>query len=222
MDTKSVLSFLKLLKLNNNREWFEKNRTKYESAKQEFEDFINELIPAIRTFDKSIGTITAKECLFRIYRDVRFAKDKSPYKPNFGAYISNGGRKGKNGGYYIHFEHNGCFIAGGIWMPEPDILKAVRNEIYFNTAEFKKILNNKKFKEFFGELEGEKITRPPKDFSTDFPDIDLLKFKSYLVSKELDSRMLESKSLVKDIAVILKEIHPLNKFINSGIDLIEK
>jgi uncharacterized protein (TIGR02453 family) len=222
MNTKIVLDFLKQLKQHNDREWFEKNREKYVVARAEYESFINELIPLIKTFDKAIGAITAKECLFRIYRDVRFSNDKSPYKPNFGAFIGRGGRKSSYGGYYVHFEHNGCFLAGGVWMPAPEILKAVRQEIYYNPQEFKKIINNKNFKQSFPEIEGEKLTRPPKDFPADFPDADLLKYKSYIVSHELSVKILSSDKLTDYVFKVLKLMYPLNKFINRAIDLIEK
>ena len=222
MNTKIVLDFLKQLKLHNDREWFEKNREKYTLARAEYESFINELIPLIKTFDKEIGAITAKECLFRIYRDVRFSNDKSPYKPNFGASIARGGRKSSYGGYYIHFEDKGCFLAGGIWMPAPEILKAVRQEIYYNPEEFKKIINNKAFKQSFNELEGEKLSRPPKDFPVDFKEVDLLKYKNYIVSHELDSKILSSDKLNEYVIKVLKDMNPLIKFINRAIDLIEK
>jgi uncharacterized protein (TIGR02453 family) len=218
---RSVLNFVKLLKENNNREWFEANKNMYETAHKEFEKFINGLIPIIKSFDKRIGTLTAKECMFRIYRDVRFSKDKSPYKPNFGAYIANGGRKSTYAGYYVHFEDKGSFLAGGVYMPSPEMLKAVRKEIYFNTDEFKKIINNKNFKKIFGELIDDKLSRPPKDFPADFEEIDLLKYKSYTFLHYVNSKIITSESYTDYAANVFRHLQPFNAFINRGIDMKE-
>src|SRR5512136_197267 len=133
---KVILSFLEQLQENNNREWFQVNKILYEKAKAEFEEFINSLIPAIAKFDDSVRHVTAKDCIFRIFRDVRFAKDKSPYKTNFGAFMSKGGRKSHGPGYYFHLSPEECFLSGGVWMPAPDVMKKIRQEIYYNIAEF--------------------------------------------------------------------------------------
>ena len=214
---KTILDFLTTLKENNTREWFNDNRPKYELAKKEFENLLNRIIPAVYNFDPLIGTITPKQCIFRIFRDVRFSKDKSPYKTNMGGFISKGGRKGGFAGYYVHIEPGKSFIGGGMFMPPSDVLKKVRQEVFYNVEEFKKIINSSNFKKTFVQIEGEKLKRPPKDFPADFPDIELLKYKSYVVLHELTDKKILSKNFDNYIIDVFKEMYPLNKFLNRGL-----
>jgi len=209
-----VLDFLRELKENNNREWFNNNRKLYKNAKENFETLLNKLIPAVYSFDPKIGALTTKECIFRIFRDVRFSKDKSPYKTNFGGFISRGGRKGGYAGYYVHIEPGKSFLGGGIYMPFADRLKTLRKEIYYNADEFKRIINDNTFKKYFKNIEGEKLKRPPKDFPPEFPDIDLLKYKSYVVLYEMADDKLLVKDFNRDAIIIFKAMYPFNMFIN--------
>ncbi|OQX78277.1 MAG: TIGR02453 family protein [Bacteroidetes bacterium 4484_249] len=215
MNMKTVLDFLTSLRENNTRNWFNDNKAKYETAKKEFEDLLNLLIPAVYNFDPFIGTITPKQCIFRIYRDVRFSKDKSPYKTNMGGFISKGSRNGGFAGYYVHIEPGKSFLGGGLYMPASDDLKKVRQEILYNIEEFKKIISKKTFKKTFKEIEGEKLKRPPKDFPADFPDIELLKYKSYVVLHELTDKKILSTGFNNYIIDVFKEMYPLNKFLNT-------
>jgi uncharacterized protein (TIGR02453 family) len=214
---KTVLEFLKGLKENNTREWFEENRKGYESAKTEFEKMLNGLIPEIYSFDPEIGPLTAKDCVFRIYRDVRFSKDKSPYKTNMGGFICKGGRKGLYAGYYVHIEPGNPMLAGGIYMPPPEVLKKARQEIYFNAEEFKGILNGKDFKKTFKVMEDDKLSRPPKDFPADFKDIELLKYKSYTVFHLMKDETVLGKDLQDYMVKVFKVMQPFNGFINRGL-----
>jgi uncharacterized protein (TIGR02453 family) len=214
---KTILDFLTNLKANNNRDWFNENRNLYDDAKSDFESLINRLIPAIYNFDPDIGTLSAKQCVFRIYRDVRFSKDKSPYKTNMGGFMARGGRKGGFAGYYLHIDPEQSFIAGGMYMPPPDILKKVRQEILYNIDEFKSIIHKPSFKKTFEEIEGEKLSRPPKDFPADFPDIDLLKFKSYTVLHGVDNNTLLKNDIEKYIVKTFKEMYKLNQFLNRAV-----
>jgi uncharacterized protein (TIGR02453 family) len=214
----NVLDFLSELKANNNREWFNDNRKKYETAKMEFESLINNLIPKIYEFDPDIGSLTAKQCVFRIYRDVRFSKDKSPYKVNMGGFMSKGGRKGFHSGYYVHIEPGKSFLGGGSYMPPSDVLKKIRQEIMYNVDEYKKIINDREFKKTFTQMEGEKLKRPPKDFPADFPDIDLLKYKSYVVLREVKDKDIVSKNFEDYIIDVFKSMFPLNQFLNKALD----
>ncbi len=214
---KTILDFLTNLKANNNRDWFNENRNLYDDAKSDFESLINRLIPAIYNFDPDIGTLSAKQCVFRIYRDVRFSKDKSPYKTNMGGFMARGGRKGGFAGYYIHIDPEQSFIAGGMHMPPPDILKKVRQEILYNIDEFKSTINKPAFKKTFGEIEGEKLSRPPKNFPADFPDIDLLKFKSYTILHKVDQSTLLKDDIEKYIVKTFKEMYKLNQFLNRAV-----
>ena len=214
---KTILDFLTKLKANNNRDWFNENRNLYDDAKSDFESLINRLIPAIHNFDPDIGTLSAKQCVFRIYRDVRFSKDKSPYKTNMGGFIARGGRKGGFAGYYLHIDPEQSFIAGGMHMPPPDALKKVRQEILYNIDEFKSIIHKPSFKKTFGEIEGEKLKRPPKDFPADFLDINLLKFKSYTVLHGVDQSTLLKNDIEKYIVKTFKEMYKLNQFLNRTV-----
>jgi uncharacterized protein (TIGR02453 family) len=218
MNSKLILAFLKDLTENNNQEWFHKNKAAYEKARQEFEAFINRLIPAIATFDKGIKNVTAKECLFRIYRDIRFSKDKTPYKNNFGAFIAPNGKNSRSSGYYFHIEPSGSMVAGGMYMPPADVLKLVRNEIYFRADDFKKIIHHKTFISYFGSVEGEKLVNAPKDFPKDFPDIELLKYKSYAVIHKLTDKLFLSDKLFDETLKIFKAMFPLNVFLNSALE----
>ncbi|MCD4735822.1 MAG: DUF2461 domain-containing protein [Bacteroidales bacterium] len=157
-----TFEFLSELKKNNNRDWFTEKKNQYLSAKAEFESFIGDILLVSAQFDKSLAGIDVSKCVFRIYRDIRFSKDKTPYKTHFGAFMSRDGRKGKYAGYYIHLDPGGSFIAGGVYKPDKDVLKSVRSEIYYNLSEFESILNEKRFKDIYAGLDGEKLVRPPK------------------------------------------------------------
>ncbi len=218
MISPNVLQFLEFLKKNNNREWFRANKPLYEEAKVEVESFMNQLIPAVRKYDNEIGILSPKDCMFRIYRDVRFSKDKSPYKINFGEFITKGGRRAGNAGYYLHIEPQNSFLGGGIYMPAGASLKAIRQEIYYNVDEFKKIIYDDDFVKCFKKLEGEKLVRPPKDFPADFSDIELLKFKSYVVLHPLADKILLSEDLLNYVIKIFKSMLSLNHFINRALE----
>lgn len=210
-----LLDFLKDLKANNNREWFQANKSRYDQARKEFENFIDKLIPGIRSFDPQIDMITAKDCAFRIYRDVRFSTDKSPYKPNMGAYIAKGGKGSAMAGYYVHVEPGASFLAGGIYMPQPDTLRKVRQEIFYNFAGFTGILDDRNFVRTFGIMEDEgKLKKPPKDFPADFPGIEYLKFKSFAVMHPVDDDRLLSGDYLEYALPVFKTLHPLNVFFN--------
>lgn len=219
MLTKSY-HFLSLLKENNYKEWFHANKSLYEEAKKEFEEFINKIIKEVHTIDKEIGYPEPKDCIFRIFRDIRFSSDKTPYKTNFGAYIAKGGRKSEYGGYYFHLEPGNCMLAGGVWMPQPDILKAIREEIYHNTDEFISIVNGKEFKKHFKTIDYDSVLKTaPKDYPKDWPYIEYLKFKSYTVSKIIPEELLTGeKELIKELRDVFSTIAPLNHFFNRTIE----
>ena len=178
---KTILNFIKDLKANNNREWFNENKAKYEEAKKQFEAYVDILIMKIKEFDQFVDVNAAKECTFRIYRDARFSKNKEPYKPNFGAYIAKGGRKSEYAGYYIHLESGASFAGGGVYCPQAKVLKSVREDIYQDASTFKKIINKPTFKSVFPKMYGDKLKTAPRGFDKNFADIGLLNFKSYTV-----------------------------------------
>lgn len=216
----TTLDFLRKLKKNNNRDWFEKSRAKYEAAKNDVEKNVAGVLEGIRSFDKRIpADLEARKCLFRIYRDVRFSKDKRPYKTNLGAHIQPGGKKAHGCGYYMHIEAGGAFLAGGIWQPEAPELAKIRQEIDYNFPEFKKIISAKSFKKFFGDLDQEdKLAREPKGYAKDHPAIEYLKLKSFVVVASLTDKDVLSKDYQKKTKEIFKAMLPLNLFLQRALD----
>lgn len=216
-DLKYALEFLHDLRSNNNRDWFNENRSRYTHAKKEFESFINTLIPAIKKIDNGVDVTTSKECMFRIFRDVRFSKNKEPYKNNFGAFIAKGGKKSSYAGYYVHFEPENSFLGGGIYMPQPIFLKAIRTEIVEKTQEYKKILNSKSFKNTFGEIFGEKLKTAPRGFAKDFPDLELIKHKHFAVSHEVENTFWFDANIIDSIIEIFKTQMKFNNYLNNAV-----
>jgi len=217
MNFNNILAFLTELSKNNNREWFNSNKEKYLQVKTEFDQIIHEFIPRIRSIDPSIGSLEAKDCVFRIYRDVRFSKNKDPYKIHFGAYISQGGRKGKKAGYYLHIQPGQSFIAAGAYMPEPELLKEIRYEIIEKIVEFNKIIENKEFKKYFSTLQGEKLKTLPKGFPKDFEYLELLKLKSFEISHSLSEVQLDSPNINNYLLQLVEIAYPFNHFMNEVI-----
>ncbi|MBN2681377.1 MAG: DUF2461 domain-containing protein [Bacteroidales bacterium] len=218
MKLENALIFLDSLQNNNNRNWFNENKEKYNSAKSEFETFVSEVIINLRAIDSSVGDMAAKDCMFRINRDVRFSNNKEPYKNNFGAFMAKEGRKSIYAGYYIHLEPHNSFIGGGIYMPEAKNLNAIRQHIYDNYIEFKKILENKTFKSYFPEIYGEKLKTAPKGFPKDFEGIDLLKHKHYAVTFPVDNKFWSKPDLVKNVMKVFEQLSVYNKFINLAFE----
>jgi uncharacterized protein (TIGR02453 family) len=217
----STIKFLKDLKKNNNKPWFDANRKQYEIAKADFATFIQKVIDSFGKRDAGIKDLIAKDCMFRINRDVRFAKDKSPYKTNFGASINAGGRKAMNSaGYYFHLEPGGAFAGGGIYVPEPDVLKKVRQEIDYNYPGFKKIISSKKFKAVYGNLDRSKeflLSRVPKGYEPDNAAAEYLKLKSYIAMVNITDTDLTSKDLLKKVTATFEALQPLVLFINNAL-----
>jgi len=215
---KQTFDFLKKLKNNNNRGWFNKNKPLYEAARENFQDFVGSLIISIVGFDHSIADLEPKGCIFRIYRDVRFSKDKSPYKANFGAAIVRGGRKSGRAGYYFHLAPGDSFLAGGLYMPPNKMLNDIRQEIDYNTAEFKKIVNDSHFINNFGKIQGDKLKSAPRGYPKDHPEIELLKYKSYLTLHKLTDKQVLDFNIVDYAAGIFKTMQPFNNFLNTAIE----
>jgi uncharacterized protein (TIGR02453 family) len=220
MNGKYILQFLTELKDNNNREWFAANKDKYQRALADFEQMVNYLIAHVTGFDKEIAGVQAKDCIFRIYRDVRFSHDKSPYKNHFGAYIcAGGGRKSERAGYYIHFELGGCMFGGGLYCPMPEVLKAVRQSVYDNIEEFKEIVEEKTFAATFSEME-DKLKTIPRAFPKDFPDGDYLKNKHYVFSHRVKDEFFATDDCMDKTLEVFKLMYPINKFLNYTVDEI--
>jgi uncharacterized protein (TIGR02453 family) len=212
---KSTLQFLSNLKLNNNRDWFAKNRKPYDEAKHNFETFVQAVIDEIVKFDPIYKGLEAKSCVFRINRDTRFSHDKSIYKSNFGAFMVRGGKK--NGdrfpGYYFHCEPGSSFVAGGAYIPPALWLNAIREKIVENADELIRIANNKEFKKYFSGLEGEKLKTAPKGYPRDHPHIELLKLKSLIVERPISDREIISEGCFDLVISAFRAMKPLHDFL---------
>ena len=216
----ATIKFLKDLKKNNNKPWFEKNKTAYLAAKEDIDQFTQQVIDGLGKIDADIAPLTPKDCLFRIYRDVRFSKDKTPYKTNMGASFNKGGKKVPTAGYYFHCEPGQNMAGGGLWMPQSPELNKVRQEIDYSFDEWKKIITHRNFKKIFPEgVEGiDILARPPKGYEAENPAIEFLKMKSFIVSRSFTDSELQSKSLLKEVLKTFETMKPFIGFINRSME----
>jgi uncharacterized protein (TIGR02453 family) len=218
----STVSFLKELKRNNNKTWFDNHKAKFLSAKNDFESFVQEIIKVISAFDNDIKDLQAKNCTFRINRDIRFSKDKTPYKTNMGASFNRGGKKSIFGGYYFHLEPGRkSFVGGGLWMPDPIALKKLRQEIDYCFPEFQKIISNPSFKKQYNNLEmneGQMLVNVPKGYDKENPAASFLKLKSFVATKNISDTLLTNSGLLKETAKAFEALMPLVKFMNRSLE----
>lgn len=212
-----IYRFLKELQQNNNREWFHANKEWYLAVKAEHEAFINRLIPALAAVVPDVEGLDAKNCIFRIYRDTRFSSNKEPYKTHIGAFMVKGGRMSPRGGYYVHLEPGNSLFGGGIWGPEPLLLKALRQDVYDNVDEFTGIIRDKEFAKYY-TLEGEKLKKIPPMFPKDFPEGELLKYKAYTVSNPVPDSFFEGDDVIERVVERLKLMQPFNQFLNYTVE----
>ncbi|MDQ6815639.1 MAG: DUF2461 domain-containing protein [Bacteroidota bacterium] len=218
---KETINYIRNLTNNNNKPWFDENRGALEEAKFDFESLVKEIIASLGRVDPDIASLEAKNCIFRQYRDVRFSKDKTPYKQHMGASFDRGGKSSGFAGYYLHIEPgNKSMAGGGIWMPDGIALKKIRQEIDYSCNEFLEIINEASFKRIFGGLaEGEfKLSREPKGYARDNPAIEYLKLKSFVATQPLADDELTSKDLLQKIIAAFTALMPLIKFINRSLE----
>ena len=216
----STLTFLKNLEKNNEKSWFDANRSGYVFAKSDYEAFINALLDSLSQSDDSIASLTAKSCMFRINRDVRFSKNKQPYKNNFGASMNKGGKKSLLAGYYFHLEPGASFVGGGLWMPLGPELAKVRQEIDYCFDEFKKIISNPAFRKHFGTMyigADATLKRLPKGYEAGNPAEEFLKLKSFIAMKPLTDEDVLSPGLLKASVQALQALQPILHFINRAL-----
>jgi uncharacterized protein (TIGR02453 family) len=207
---KHTLDFLKALTINNNKPWFDENRKQYEAAKVNFASLVQHVIDGLGKMDKRYSELKVSNCTFRINRDVRFSKNKEPYKNNFGAGFSIGGKKSNLAGFYFHLQPGACFAAGGMWMPEPDVLKKIRQEIDYNFPAFT---------ESVGELSQEnKLVNPPKGYEINNPALDFLKLKSYVVIHAFTDKEVMLQGFEKSILEVFKSTSPFISFLNQALE----
>jgi uncharacterized protein (TIGR02453 family) len=214
MDYNKLHIFLSQLAENNHKDWFDANRPTYESLRKEWILVVTELIAGLQEFEPEMAGLEAKNCMFRINRDIRFSKDKSPYKTNFSAYFTSSGKNSIQAGYYFHFQPGEIFAAGGLYYPESAILKQVRQEIDYHTDEFLSIVEDKKFRQWFGDLGGETTKTNPKGYDSSHKAIQYLKHKSFIVQKSLLNK--EGQYHHKALEAF-KEMKPLISFLNRAI-----
>lgn len=213
MHIRDLTQFLAELSENNNRAWFVMNKPRYDILRAEFLELVTKLIADISKFDPAIAGCNPKKALFRINRDMRFSKEKIPYKTHFSAAINaNGLKKPSQGGgptYYFHINETGTLlIAAGEWMPPSERLRAIRQHVIDDAAGFSKLLKNRKLKETYGDLQQEgKLTRPPKGFDAEVPHLEYIKLKSFIVWREAEVRKVAD--LGKTLAADFKDAYPL-------------
>jgi uncharacterized protein (TIGR02453 family) len=213
-----TFKFLAQLAQNNSREWFQANKEQYDAAQENVIAFTGELIKELAKLDTGVdASLDPKKCVMRIYRDIRFSKDKTPYKSHFAV-----GRLTKHKlveiGFYLQIEPGKSFIAGGYWMPQGEHIKAIRQEIDYNAADLTSIVDAPDFKKSFGEFrEQEKLKTLPKGYDADNEHIDLLKLKSFIAYRDLKDKELTAAQAAKTVAALCAQIHPLNVFLNNAI-----
>lgn len=217
MKSSGILDFLKELAANNSKEWMDANRSWYEQVKESLLEDAARILSGLSANQPSFSSLRPKDCLFRQNRDIRFSANKLPYKTNMAAYFAVGGKKSTGPGYYLHLEPGVSFLAGGIWMPGSDILKKIRQEIDYAGRELAGILDKPSFHDYFGELEGEQLKTSPKDYSGEHPHIELLRYKSFIVSKNLANTDVASGDHVRLALEAFEKMRPFMGFLDRAI-----
>lgn len=220
MLSKDTLQFLDDLKANNNREWFLENKKRYEALKKDYQQLVSDFLDSMKPMDPSLEMLEVKNCTFRINRDIRFSKDKSPYKSHLGVWLSSGAKGQNRSGYYIHLETGASFIAGGLYCPEAEDLKKMRKEIAYFHDDLEAILDEKHFKKEFKDFDrNEKNTlkNPPRGYEKEHPAIEFLKLKSFESSQRIAISEVTKKDFVATMSKKLSALKPLNDFINRAL-----
>lgn len=215
----STLTFLKELVENNNREWFQANKDRYDVARENAIEFTGKLLKLLHKVDPGIDdSLDPKKCVMRIYRDIRFSKNKTPYKNNFGISVPSKSLKSGGAEYYLQISPDTSFIAGGYWMPETAQLKKIRQEIDYNANDLKKIIDDTEFISLFGEFrKQDQLKNIPKNYSADNENIALLKLKSFVAVHYLKDQELTTKNSIKTVAALCDKIYPMNVFLNNAL-----
>ncbi len=194
------------------------HRNRYQTARQHFIDLVGHILGELSIDDESLRGLNPKDCIFRINRDIRFSKNKSPYKNNFGAAMAEGGKKTDQALYYLHLQPNDeSFIAGGIYQPPSPVLAKVRQEIDYNASELKAITDVPEFKQNFGAIQGDALKRAPKGYDPDHPNIELLKLKSYLVMRKLTDNEVTNKQFPAQAATVFQSMQPFLNYLNVAV-----
>lgn len=216
---KLTLNFLNQLHQNNDRDWFKEHKKEYEAAKAEFAVLITALLEHFTNkLDPAFSTLTAKDCIFRLNRDIRFSKDKTPYKTYFGAVLHPDGRKTEKPLFYLHIApNNNSFLAIGVFQPNKEYIKKIREEIDYNADELKAIFDKKEFKKYFdsfAEMENGVLKTAPRGYPKDHENIELLRLKHFIVEKTITDKELLSDDIAEKLAEIAIAGQPLNDWLN--------
>lgn len=222
MNVKNILEFQRQLACNNNREWFTENKAWYQECHAELLDFIGQWTNAMADIDPAVAGLNPKDCIWRIYRDVRFSHDKRPYKEWFGLWLAQkGGKKSPYGGYYLHFQPGQCMFAGGVWGPEPDLLKALRQSVYDNYDELEDIFANPLVNKYFMDFShDDMLKRVPAPYSADWEHADWLRHKMYTFDFPLTDKQMCAPNLLEQVLDLCRAARPLNDFLNYTVEEI--
>ena len=220
---KQIYDYISQLIINNNRDWFQEHKKDYDLMRNNLENLVVALVENLVSIEPNFKFTKSGDYTFRIYRDVRFSKDKRPYKNHIGIYLINGGRKSPMAGYYVHIQPGESFIAGGLFRPEPKILRAIRDEIYYSQKDFEKIILADEFKSNFGSLwEMDKLKRIPRDFPKDSAAGEWLKYKSFIAMHSFSEDDFKHKDFIKNTISIFQSLKPWNDFLNNAINLSQE
>ena len=213
-----ILNFLKDLEANNSREWFDLNRDRYDTTRKQFLVVAEQLIHDIRQFDDEVPALNPKDCVFRIFRDVRFSKEKLPFKSNYGCFVARGGKKSGFAGYYLHIQPGECFLSGGIYMPLPEYLQAIRQEIYYHPKNYIDLIENKEFKSTYTLEYSNKLKTAPKGYPKDWEYLDLIRNRNYAFGHRIEEQELVASDFAEKAIELFKVIYPLNRYLNKAVD----
>lgn len=213
-----IMSFLRDVAANNNRPWFQENKSRYEEAKAAFEEIAQSLIAAIGRFDESVASLTVKDCTYRFYRDIRFSQDKSPYKRHFGCYVNALGKKSLHGGYYFHLEPGENMTAGGCWWLPTKILGMVRQTIVDNTEAFRSIVETEDFRQLFPTVTFEALKVMPRGVPRDYAYPQYVKCRNYCVTHPLPDTFFDSAQWMDEAVRQFEVAKPFMDFINDVVD----
>ena len=219
MLNKKTFDFLQQIAENNNREWFAENKQLYEDAKADLFPFIAILIKELAAIDPQYSADTEpKKALMRIYRDVRFSKNKDPYKKNYGIAFDVKGYGPNTPAYYLHLEPGNCFFGVGFWMPESSVVKKIREEIDYSSEEFKEVINAKSYQDLFSLSREDTLKKAPKGYEVDHPMIEYLKLKSFISIYPLKEEDFYKKDIVEKLITAFKRIQPFVLFLRKAVD----
>jgi uncharacterized protein (TIGR02453 family) len=222
MEFNHLYAFLTKLKINNNKPWFDAHKAEYQELRRDWIEFVGALLNHLQKKHPVLIDLEPKKCIFRINKDIRFSKDKLPYKTNFGMQINFLNRKDLFCGYYLHIEPQNTFVAGGIYMPPSNALAAIRQEIDYNAAAITAILSQKKLIANFGQLQGEKLVKAPKGFDINHPMIEILKHKSFVLQKNFSESVTKNPmAFQEELITSFSLMDPLISFLLTAVEEVK-